>query len=123
VEAIQQIQEYGADVSVVRPVARAFDYFAVGVVFARVLFLEDVAAALDREYWDEHNHPRDFRSSSTSDVWESERGAEGAGTEHLSDPVQSDVEGARARVELREVDAVELVRETSSTQRTRGRRG
>ncbi len=80
-----------------------------GSVLASVSQLENIPSAPDGEGEDKHNSPSYLCSSSPPDIREVQCKAEDESSKHLSQPVKRTVKCASTRVELHEIDIVELV--------------
>lgn len=103
VEAVEHVQEHGAEVSLIRPVARG------GEVVTGEAGLPLVASAPDGEGEDEEDDEGGLGAGCALEALDVEGVAEDDGTDHLGEPVEEGVEGAGADVEEGAVDGVGLV--------------
>lgn len=103
VEAVEHVQEHGAEVSLILPVA------VPRLVVAGEAGLPLVAAAPDGEGEDEEDDEGGLCAGGALEALDVEGVAEDDGADHLREPVEERVEGARADVEVAAVDRVGLV--------------
>lgn len=104
VEAVEHVQEHGAEVTLVLPVA-----LNLGLVITGEAGLPLVAAAPDGEGEDEEDDKGSLGAGGALEALDVEGVAEDDGADHLREPVEEGVEGARADVEVAAVDGVGLV--------------